>query len=225
MAAKKKKTSKKKKKSKKEKKRKKVVVEEKKEEEKPEEKEEEKETSNEEEENEDEDLSEETKKTLGERPLEEEVPLEKKNRKLWVVGLITLLFVFGLTGWILFLTTRYSQEVVREVETETQTEAPVETATPAPVQLEREEISLEILNGSGVAGAAATTAETFEQLGYQIEEIGNAESTDGNELYVSSEVEEQIDVLLEDVEEELGISSISGELEDSSASARIILGR
>jgi len=159
-----------------------------------------------------------------ENPLEIEVPVEKSNRKLFRAGLIVILFIFGVTGWVFYFANRYSQKAAQEEITleEGITEEP--TATPAPTQLEREEITLEILNGSGVAGAAGDAAEIFEALGYEDVEIGNADETEGNELYVSSDVEDLIDVLLEDVEEELDISSISGELDDSDASVRIILG-
>lgn len=91
-------------------------------------------------------------------------------------------------------------------------------------QLERGEITLVILNGSGVAGLAGHTTTIFEELGYTVSETGNADSTTGNELYINPEVEGMVDVLLEDVKSELNISSVSGELVDSEASARIILG-
>lgn len=161
---------------------------------------------------------------VDENPLEIEVPVEKGNKKLVRAGLIVLLFIFGVTGWVFYFTNRYSQKTAQEEITleEGITEEP--TANPAATQLEREEITLEILNGSGVAGAAGDAAEVFEALGYEDVEIGNADETEGNELYVSSDIEDLIDVLLEDVEEELDISSISGELDDSDASARIILG-
>lgn len=169
-------------------------------------------------------LSSETETTLSERPLEEEVPLEKTNRKLFTAGLIVVLFIFGVTGWVFYLTNRYAQKTTQEEITLEEGTTEESTPTPAPTQLEREEITLEILNGSGVAGAAGDMAEIFEALGYEDVEIGNADETEGNELYVSSDIEDLIDVLLEDVEEELDISSISGELDDSTASARIILG-
>lgn len=159
-----------------------------------------------------------------EAPLEIEVPLEKTNKKLFTAGLIVVLFIFGITGWVFYLTNRYAEKTTQEEITleEGTTEEPA--ATPAPTQLEREEITLEILNGSGVAGAAGDATEIFEALGYEVVETGNADDTVGNEIYVNPEFEELIEVLLEDVEDELDISSISGELDDSDASARIILG-
>jgi PAS domain-containing protein len=169
-------------------------------------------------------LSSETETTLSERSLGEEVPLEKTNSKLFTAGLIVVLFVFGVTGWVFYLTNRYAEKTTQEEITleEEITEEP--TAIPTLTQLEREEITLEILNGSGVAGAAGDAAEVFETLGYEVVEIGNADNIEGNELYVNPDFEDLIDILLEDVEGELDISSISGELDGSDASARIILG-
>ena len=159
-----------------------------------------------------------------ETPLEIEVPVEKSNRKLLRAGLIVVLIIFGVTGWIFYFTSRYTEKTTQEEITLEETE--VATPTPAPelVQLEREEITLEILNGSGVAGAAGDAAEIFEALGYVDVEAGNGDDTVGNDLYVITEFEDIIDVLLEDVESELDISSIAGELEDSDYAARIILG-
>ncbi len=173
---------------------------------------------------EEQELSPESEETLKERPLEEEVPLEKTNKKLFITGFFIALLVFGLTGGVFYLANRASKEITKEVTTEIEEAAATPTATPDSTQLDREEITLEILNGSGVSGAAAGTADIFEALGYEIMKTGNADSTVGNELYVGADFEGLIDVLLEDVEDELDISSISGELEGSTASARIILG-
>ncbi len=175
-------------------------------------------------EKEDQSLSSETEETLSERPLGEEVPLEKTNKKLFKTGMIVVLIIFGATGWIFYLTSRYSEKTAQEKITFEEETSVEPTTAPTLVQLEREEITLEILNGSGVAGAAGDATEIFEALGYEVLETGNAEDTVGNELYVDPEVEELVEALLEDVESELDISSISGELEDSDASARIILG-
>jgi len=161
-------------------------------------------------------LSEQTEEALEERPLEEEVPLEKKNRKLFWMGMIVMGVVLILTGWFLCKASQIWQEPVEEV---------VE-AEDEVVQLEKGEISLDVFNGSGVAGIAGRTATIFEDLGYEIYEIGNADTTEGNQLYINPDIDEELlDNLWEDVKEELDIEESSGELEDSTASARIILGR
>ena len=165
-------------------------------------------------------LSEKTTETLKERPLEEEVPLEKTNKKLFSLGVIVFLVIFGLTGWTLYLTSRFAPET--EIETEITSEA-----TPAPeaeTQLKREEISLEILNGSGVSGLAAKTAKIFEDLGYKVVSTGNSDREQESRLYLDPALTDKLDVLLEDVKVKLEISSVSGELKNSTASASIILG-
>ena len=53
--------------------------------------------------------------------------------------------------------------------------------------------------------------------------MGNAPEQEESELFVSSGITGKEEVLVQDVEKELGLSS-SSELADSTASARIILG-
>jgi len=152
-----------------------------------------------------------------------EVPLEKRNTKLYIIGIVLSILVMGATAGLFYFRSKQAEKEAESVETGVE-EVVEPTATPTPSSLSREEISLEILNGSGVAGAAAEVASIFELLGYEIIEIGNADETEGNQLYVDSDLEDLLDQLLEDVEEELDISSVSGKLTGSTASARIILG-
>lgn len=156
----------------------------------------------------------------------EVIPMETRNKKMYVAGIILSVLILGATATTLYFRFRQgsgaTEEVAVEVE-ETQEGTEVEEQ-PSATALLRSEISLEILNGSGIAGLASETADTFEELGYEVVKVGNAEDTTGNKLYVDPDIEELIAVLLEDVEGELDISSISGELTDSTASVRIILG-
>lgn len=140
------------------------------------------------------------------------------------VLITTMLVILAVAGWALYIRELFlKQEVVSVEEVETVVEA-TPTPTPTVVQLSRSDISLEILNGSGVSGLAGTTAEAFEDLGYVDVEIGNADEIEESVLYVKEGLEEQVEVLLSDVEEELGITKISGELEDSEYDAQIVLG-
>lgn len=162
---------------------------------------------------------------------EEIVPLEKKNMKLWAIGVVIFIFVISITGILLYL--RYqlppkleeeqSVEIVEEPVDES--EYAVEEAMDIS-QLSRGEITLDILNASGIAGLAGDTASEFEDLGYTIHEIGNSTRIENNEVYVNRELEGELDKLMGDLEERLNISTISGYIEEneSTASARIILG-
>ena len=153
---------------------------------------------------------------------------------LLMVAVIALL-ILSVTGWVMYIRSEWMRRQELELSSK-QTEA-VEQVVQEPViesqtemveseQLERDEISLEILNGSGVAGLAAETKVIFEDLGYGEIEVGNFEATLGNELYVRAGYEDRVDVLMDDVLAELEIATISGVLEsDGEIIARIVLGQ
>lgn len=159
--------------------------------------------------------------------LRKKVPLEVINKRLYVVGLALLIIVLLSTGSIFYF--RTTLKLAKEEETpivETQSEAEIPISTPEPLAvLKRSEITLDVLNGSGTAGKAGSVADEFSALGYQIFEIGNTEATEGNQLYINPKIEGDFKNLLSDVEDVLKIASSSGDLLDSTASARVILGR
>lgn len=159
--------------------------------------------------------------------LDSTVPLEKKNRKMFAVGMIVLVVMLSGLGVVLYQRSKLppiSQESqVVEVQTGEGAEASP-TPEPTPTAMTREEITVEVLNGSGVTGAAGALAKKLEELGYKIGEVGNAPEAAGHELYVRTDLEKELAVLLADLETELGIATISGYLEDSEANARVVLG-
>jgi len=61
--------------------------------------------------------------------------------------------------------------------TATPTPAPKPTATPTP-KVSRQDLEIEILNGTGKAGQASSLQEELEELGYNIGKIGNADNYD-----------------------------------------------
>ena len=167
---------------------------------------------------------------------DDNVPLEKRNLRLYVIGIVLSVVVVAITIGVFVSRTRTevgegevaSPEVSEEADT---LEAPPELTGEEEeeeeevVVLDREDISLEILNGSGIAGKAGETADIFEDLGYEIADIGNADSTEGNELYISGDYsEEEVEALLDDVQDELGIEEVTDVLEDLDATARIVIG-
>ncbi len=111
---------------------------------------------------------------------------------------------------------------------------PIQTPTPTPVpsptpkqQLIRSERSFEVLNGSGVIGAAKKLADKLRELGYQVIKVGNADRDDypKNLILVGKDQREKVDVLIADLRDVIKIASVGGELTDSTASARIIIGK
>ncbi len=111
---------------------------------------------------------------------------------------------------------------------------PVATATPVPTPipttkpaLDKSEWSLEILNGSGITGAAKKVADKVQSLGYPVIKTGNAdkETYRETEILVKKELKDKIDLVIADLKDTVKIASVAGELKDSTASARIILGK
>lgn len=156
---------------------------------------------------------------------EEEPKLEKSNKKIFIVGIIiTILVILVATVFgFYFLKQGSNQESAKEEKAET-----TPTPTPKPkISIDRAEWSLEVLNGTATPGLAKDLADKLEALGYEIVLTGNADNKDyeNSQILVTSEKDsEEIDLLLKDIKSEIDISSSSGDLEDSTASARIIIG-
>jgi len=152
----------------------------------------------------------------------------KGGGSMFTTMVVLTLLIMAVTGWMMYV----RSELLRKSDNETAM-AKIEelakvTPTPEPTpeqQLSREEITLEILNGSGTAGLAGDTKDDFEKLGYVVSEVGNADDVVGNELYVKKGYESRVEKLVEDVKDQLDIVSITGELDtDASVVARIVLG-
>lgn len=159
------------------------------------------------------------------READEEAPIEKSNKKLFIFGAVIFIFTVLATSSFGIFWAQNSSKVKKEVTPKEEQEV---STTPAPKKtLKREDWSLEVLNGSGVAGTAKKTADKLEALGYKIAKTGNADkqSYKESELYIAVDTSKEDTVLLlEDLGKELGITSVSGELKDSTANARIIIG-
>lgn len=163
--------------------------------------------------------------------IEEDIPLERRNRRLYYIGIVITAFILGVTSATLYFRIQQGELGTSNVEVETEepvevaenesSESPEPTSTPTP----RSEITLEILNGSGVAGLAGDTADTFIALGYEVGDTGNTDSTNGNQLYIQKDLDEaSLKFLLDDVKDELDITEITAELSDLEVTARIVLG-
>lgn len=100
--------------------------------------------------------------------------VKKKKRKIF--PLVILLVLIGLAAgiyYVFFSTPKIEEESTSGVSI-------VEQSTPTPtsmiIEIERNEVSFEILNGTGIAGDAKKLQEKLEALGYEIFEVGNADN-------------------------------------------------
>jgi hypothetical protein len=154
---------------------------------------------------------------------EENEPQEKSNHKLFVFGGISLgVIIVAVVGLFICLSMQSGQEKPKEAKVE-----PSPAAVTVKQTLIKSEWSFEVLNGSGVAGAAKNVADQLTSLGYRVVETGNADKQTykGNGLFVSKNMRGKADLVVADLKGTLEIATIAGILRNSTASARIIVGR
>lgn len=82
--------------------------------------------------------------------------------------------------------------------TSTPTPKPTPKETPTP-KLTREQIEIEILNGTGVAGMASSFQNELEDLGYNVLEIGNADNYDYEQTVIISNSQAAFSLLKKDL--------------------------
>lgn len=152
-----------------------------------------------------------------------EEPQEKYNKKLFIFGGITLALIVLMSGGFLL---SYLKNPPQEEKAVTPVASEPEP-TEVPEALNRSQISFEVLNGSGVSGAAKKLADELTALGYFVIKSGNADKQTypDTQIYISKEMEEKTEEILADLANLVKIATVSGELKDSTASARIILGK
>lgn len=149
------------------------------------------------------------------------------GKKLLVLTAATVL----LLGGVYLVNKRFqaSSELSGTVQPAPAATAESESAPAPSVRpvLDRLKWSLEILNGSGVTGAARKTADKVQSLGYPVVRTGNADrqTYDKTELWVKKELADQAELVIADLKDAVKIASAAGELRDSTASARIIIGK
>lgn len=155
---------------------------------------------------------------------EENEPQDKSNKRIFTLGgfVLGVIVTLTVTLFVFFLMQSSGKDEVKKAA------EVISTPTVAPKQvLLRSEWSFEVLNGSGVAGAAKKVADQLTSLGYKVVETGNADKQTykGNGLFVSSEMEGKLDLMMADLKNTIEIATVAGTLRDSTASARIIVGR
>ena len=111
----------------------------------------------------------------------------------------------------------------------TPTPTPASTPTPTPaLNLNREELNIEVLNGGGTPGAASKIKAFLEEKGYTVTDVGNTEeyTYEQTEIYVKTEKQEYLALLEDDLKSDYNIGTTGATLsEDSSADAQVIVGK
>jgi len=129
---------------------------------------------------------------------------KKFPTKLIVVIIVLILLVGG--GWFIFGRSR---------DDATPFEIKESTPTPTPEKIEREEIKIQVLNGTGITGGAGSLKTKLEKLGYSQIEVGNAPTSNftATELIFNDDVpktvRDEIQELLEDTYQDVEVEENS----------------
>jgi len=136
----------------------------------------------------------------------------------------TVVFIFALVGSGYFL----YQNLLKdggEINHPEGTVVPIEESqnspTPTPtteVKLDRTELTIQILNGSGAPGVAGKAQEYLESLGYNNVDTGNADAYDYEETIISIKPDKEVylDLITEDLAEEYTVADKAKELDEGS---------
>lgn len=141
-------------------------------------------------------------------------PKEKSSK----AGLIILIVVALLGVGIFLLTKRAGEEEITPTETPIVTSSPTPSASAEPV--DREEVSIEVQNGTGIAGEAAYLQGQLRSLGYTDITVGNASTQDNEETEVtfksglSEEVIDELTKKLQEVYQDVNVKTSSTQTKD-----------
>lgn len=105
-----------------------------------------------------------------------------KSKLIITICLIIIFTIFGFIGGYFYGKGSLSSSVPEFSEEPT----PTVEATPTPEEVDLSAYSIEILNGSGVAGVAGDEQEALEADGFKVENTGNAENQDFTETVIAA---------------------------------------
>lgn len=125
-------------------------------------------------------------------------------KKLILTILIIVPIGFLAFGGFLYFSKNMNLDLVKKQSEKKLVIPETPTATPTPEEVDKEEFTIEVQNGSGIAGEGATVGELLEDEGFKVGDIGNADKSNYDEtiITVSDEVSDEfIDELTKVLEE------------------------
>jgi hypothetical protein len=146
---------------------------------------------------------------------------------LWAIVVIVACLVAG--GSLLFLSGK-KNFTVSKGPVPTPTTIVIATVTPSasPSAAKRSDITIQVLNGGGKAGAASKMKTTLEDKGYTVGETGNAEkyTYDKTVILVKAAKKQYLSLLENDLKGTYVLGTSSATLESTvSFDARVIVGK
>lgn len=123
-------------------------------------------------------------------PTEEKKEGGKKSKIIIVICLCIIFTILGFFGGYLYTKNMGTASAPDTFSKDTTAEP---SATPTPEEVDLSAYSIEVLNGSGIAGVAGTEQQALETDGFSVENTGNALTQDFSEtvIAVTSKVPEE----------------------------------
>lgn len=151
------------------------------------------------------------------------------NRKthpllLWAIGTVVVCLVVG--GALLLVSGKKGS--LSLVVSSKPTPIPQATPSPTPGVVSRASLSIQVLNGGGVAGAASKMKKALEDKGYTVSDTGNAPSYtyDTTEILVKLSKKAYLPLLEEDLKDSYTLGTSAATLEERvSFDAQVIVGK
>ncbi|MBI4062553.1 LytR C-terminal domain-containing protein [Candidatus Gottesmanbacteria bacterium] len=148
------------------------------------------------------------------------------GKSLFVWALIVV-GVAILTGLGLLVAVRGPESITSIFTNPTPTPTSTPIPTPTPALPARADIRIEVLNGSGIAGAAAKMQEYLEGMGYDVGRAGNADMTGykETEIHVKADKKQYLSLLQDDIAQGYTVGTAAADLSaGSDYDAQVIVG-
>lgn len=149
--------------------------------------------------------------------------------KAFMIFLFVVLLIAAVVGGLYVLGNSQKSASNTAAPTQAPTEEPLPTDAPTPsIELKKGDLRVSVLNGSGVAGAANSTASTLRALGYSVVSTGNADRFDytGITIKVKKEKSDFSDLLKKDITASASAASVSASVDDTiPTDAQVIVGK
>lgn len=144
------------------------------------------------------------------------------SKKLFLWALIVIIIAIVVGGGLIAMTSGASVPFMAQP-SPTPTPAPTPTPTPA-ASLDRKDLTIQVLNGGGVVGAAGKMKAFLEEKGYTVSDTGNTEeyTYEQTEILVKAEKQAYLSLLEEDLGEDYTIGTTAATLDDDSSYDAVI---
>jgi hypothetical protein len=112
---------------------------------------------------------------------------KKKNVGMKIAILVALLLVIGGIAWFLLSSDNpFSSSKITPTPTiSAMNEMPTEAPSPTPMALAKDQLKVQILNGTGIPGEASLLQKAMQDLGFTSIDAGNADTKDYTKTEVS----------------------------------------